>query len=60
MDKIILAVFFVFLCAAPVFGDEVDEALSATATTALKTGTRSMISAGIRSGDAIGMTRSMM
>jgi len=60
MDKLILAVFFVFLCAAPVFGDEVDEGLSATATTALKAGTRSMISAGIRSGDAIGMTRAMM
>jgi len=60
MKKVMLAIFFVFICVSPAFGDEADERLSNMATSEIKAGTRQMIRAGIDNEDAIGLTQAML
>jgi len=60
MKKICLAGFAVLFCASVAFGDEVDKALSNIATEQLRASTRQMIGLGVKSDDAIGMTRVML
>jgi len=60
MKKICFAGFAVLFCASVAFGDEVDKALSNIATEQLRASTRQMIRLGVKSDDAIGMTRVML
>ena len=60
MKKICLITCAILFCASLAFGDEVQDKLSPVATEELKAGTREMISSGINSDDAIGMTKLML
>jgi hypothetical protein len=60
MRKTVLAALAFLLCASISFADQVDEGLPDTATTEVKAGARHMIRAGIKSEDAVRMTRVML
>ncbi len=58
MKKTCTAVLLFLLCASPLFGDEVDNELTG-APGVLREHTRAMIQAGVESGDAMKMTKTM-